>query len=210
MTFNVTLSDGTTTVEIQTSSVEHSLDKAGGLIEINIARTKSSYSKGVKTKIVDLLKVKETFNIRGRLIATAAKTDDQIFDDLITIINAGGGLTLTYRGYSYNVNVRRKTVTEETVDEIYAKTSNAESSGSGVVVEVDKTEGFAVGDKVSVHGMSGGNRVSEGTTVDAISAGTSMTMDLTNSYDASAKVTKLVDGASKYGVQLLLVVGDEK
>lgn len=67
-------------------------------------------------------------------------------------------------------------------------TTNAENAGAGVVIEMASTAGLTNGDTIVVTGLSGGNLISEVTTITALVANTSITATLANTYSAAMEV----------------------
>lgn len=73
----------------------------------------------------------------------------------------------------------------------YCTTSNAETAGSGVVIEVSKTRDIVANDYCIIIGVSGGVDKIETFLVSAVVKNTSITATtLVNSYDAGAKIIK--------------------
>ena len=114
MTSNITLTDGTNTVEIFTEKVEEVIEKKLDLI--NIPRSTQKRALGSKTKIIDLLVVTHSFIITGQVSAYSSDTAQQQRVKLKSMIDAGGTVTMNYTGANYTVNFKKVALTQSSSD----------------------------------------------------------------------------------------------
>ena len=183
---------------------------------LHLTKTPVNYSSGDQTYLFDFLKRKKSITITGHLTGNSTDTAAIVERNLDKIVNSGGDLFLTLHGIKFRGNATKYNVTETPTDRIIAETSNAESAGADVVIEVNRTDGFAVGDKISVVGViysSSSDTITEYcemTTISAISSGVSITATLANSYDSGAEVSKLKEEDAEFDVILQFMLGENK
>lgn len=117
---NITITKtGYTTVTIQTTKIEEDWTNPN-LIEILYPRTGTNVSAGKETYLYNLMRLKRVFTISGWLMASDSRTDNQVKDDLVDIINKNTSFTLNIAGYgtgSFEVAFVKCKFTENPVDE---------------------------------------------------------------------------------------------
>ena len=94
MTANIIITDGTTTVTIYQTNVDHVLDQI--FIEFAQPKTVQTESEGPRYRIGNLLKIKETFTVTGVIQATDTYTAIQQRDNFLSLYKSRKLLTITY------------------------------------------------------------------------------------------------------------------
>ena len=141
---NITISKGSITVTLQTTEINEDYGNSFRLIPM--AQPSQNQTGGPKDQLVsDLLKITNTYQIRGHLTKTDTKTAKEIKDELKSIFNganiAGGAATIVYDGDTLEGFLQKLLITKD------AAQANAPDQ-SGVVrynVQITFVEGKAVG-----------------------------------------------------------------
>lgn len=104
-------------VKIFTTKIEEVIEKK--LNFLRIPKPSQKWTDGPETKIIDLLILTRVFNIEGSFAQFTAGGDtaQQTRDKLKTMIEAGGGATMAYRGVNYSGNFQKCSITEIPSDE---------------------------------------------------------------------------------------------
>ncbi len=142
---DVVLSKGVYTITIFTNDVTEGGDNT--LTVINIPTTKKNQSEGQKeTKVVDLLRIKNSFHIVGYLTNTSSKTAQQVKEDLKTIFKGGGESTgnpisLSYDGMSFGTYPEKWTINKLHTPK---NLSSTDEQWAHYMVTIDLVEGESV------------------------------------------------------------------
>lgn len=120
MASNITFSKGSFTVNFDTVEVSENYTNKLILSIPNIVSEKKQSGTLPDKKIIDLLWITHTYQIRGEIGATSSKTAKEVKDDLVWIFKGaqtdGGSVTMTYEGDTINGYIERLIILNKAKD----------------------------------------------------------------------------------------------
>jgi hypothetical protein len=133
---NITISKGSLSVEIHTvDGTAENIKNTLKIIAGSGGTTEGNQSGGPKdTKVIDLLRIQESYHIEGYLTADDTYTAKQVKDNLRTIVKGaqtnGGEITMVYEdenitGYIEDITIK-KIINDDVVGSGYSSKDSAE------------------------------------------------------------------------------------